>query len=102
MLGTAHPRHLGAHQRAVLHRVQMPPHPRPPVVPRTGRPAGRADQRFAHELYAYFDVTLLKGQPHVVHPPRALDTQQSFVEGRLSHPASVPSGRMNPCGHNQL
>ena len=101
MLGTAHPRHLGADQRAVLHRVQMPPHPRPAIVPRTGRPAGRADQRLAHELHAYFDVTLLEGQPHVVHPPRALDAQQAFVEGRLSHPGRVLSGRTDPSAHNQ-
>ena len=38
--------------------------------PRTRCPAGRADRRLAHELHAYFHVTLLKGQPHVVHPPR--------------------------------
>ena len=34
--------------------------------------------------------------------PRALDGQQLSVEGRLGHPASVPSGRTKPSGHNQL
>ena len=59
-------RHLAAQQRAVLHRFRLAAHTRwPPVVPRTGRPAGRADQPLCRRTnsYAYSDGSLLVRQP---------------------------------------
>ena len=100
VLGTADPRYLRPDQRSVLHRVQMAPHPRTSVVARTGGAAGRADQRLARELHGHFDVALVEGQSHVAHAPRPLDAQQLLVESRLGHPASLPTGRTDPAGHD--
>ena len=96
-----HSRPLGPQQRPALHRVQIPPHSRTSVVPRTGSAAGRTDQCVAHELHAHFNVALFEGQPHVAHAPRTLEAQQLVVESRLGHPASVSTRRTNPSGHRQ-
>ena len=93
MLAAPHSWNLRPYQRPILHRVQMPPQPRPPVVARTRRTACRAQQPLAHKLHPDLDIALLEGEPHAVHPPRPLDAQQPFIQSRLGHPASVLTGR---------
>ena len=100
MLDTLHPRNLGTNQRPVLHRVEMAPAPQPPVIPRTGGAARRADQLLAYMLDVDLHSTGFESQPHVGHLPRMLDPQQPFIQRRIGHPGSVPTGRTGLSGHN--